>query len=276
MGIQRIEHFLTNINNASIDQINTVCLEEMNYLRENYPALSSFRSALTSYRKAVEIQVDDEDKRLRTVKSLHLTRKENKNLDQAKEKQIAGDLLHQRPIYNLDAHINLATKLLDSNSYQDKILGLCALTGRRTAEIACTAQLNLIPDDDYTVMFTGQLKTKNRGVLPAFEIPVLCNSTKLINALHAVREAKPMFMDNMPRFHNAASSDVNKKCKKLFFNVSDAPISPKDLRSIYAEISYLYLDDVTIAKPKYFSLILGHGEEDNSTALSYLDFYIPE
>jgi hypothetical protein len=272
MGIQRIEYFLDQVKSAPADGVVGVCAAEVDYLRSNY-SLSAFRRALTTYRRAVRQMVDEKDVD-EIVGYMTLNKEESGALAIAKEKQISKDLLNQRPINDIDIYIMKAAELLDSSSQHDKVIGLAALTGRRMAEIGCTAKFERIAGDDTHVLFTGQLKMKGRSDQSAYTIPVLGNVDKIIKTLAHVHEAKPVYLDNTIRFHNACSKELGRKTKKLFEGVSDSPLSPKDLRSIYAEISYALDDDKRVAKQKFFSQVLGHGEDDNSTGVSYLDFYI--
>jgi hypothetical protein len=272
MGIQRIEYFLNQVKTAPIDGVVNVCNNEVEYLRSQYE-LSSLRRSLSIYRRAVK-EAADQNKVPIILDCLKINKTEAGVLNQQKDKQISNDLLNLRPINDIDVHIMTAERLLDGTSQHDKIIGLAALTGRRMAEIGCTAKFKRIPNDDNHVLFSGQLKLKGRPDQSAYVIPVLGNVKKIIKTLALVHENKPIYLDNTPRFHNACSKDLGAKTKKYFVETSNAPIKPKDLRSIYAEICYALEDDKTIAKQKYFSQILGHGEDDNSTGVSYLDFYI--
>lgn len=274
MGIQRIEYFLDQVKNAPVGAIVEVCDTEVEYLRSQYE-LSSLRRALTSYRRAVKDTIPENE--VDTILDhLVLTKKESGDLNLKKEKQISKDLLNQRPIHDIDVHIMTAIKLLDGASLHDQIIGLAALTGRRMAEIGCTAAFERIKGDDEHLLFSGQLKMKGRADQTAYIIPVLGNVDKIIQTLARIREAKPIYTGNTPRFHNACSKNIGQKTKKFFAATSNSELRPKDLRSIYAEICYQYLDDKRVAKQKFFSQILGHGEDDNSTGVSYLDFYIVE
>jgi hypothetical protein len=272
MGIQRIEYFLNQVKSVPANDTVKVCADEVEYLRSNY-SLSAFRRALTTYRRAVRMSLEEKDVDV-VVGYLTLNKEESGELAAAKEKQISNDLLNQRPINDIDVYIMKAVELLDSSSHHNQVIGLAALTGRRMAEIGCTARFERIEGEDNHVMFTGQLKMKGRPDQSAYAIPVLGNVDKIIKTLAQVHENKPVYLDNTVRFHNAMSKELGHKTKRLFEGVSDSSLSPKDLRSIYAEICYALNDDKRIAKQKFFSQILGHGEDDNSTGVSYLDFYI--
>ena len=273
MGIQRIEYFINQVKTAKPDDVLSVCASEVDYLKSNME-LVSVRRALTVYRGAARQVIVDPDKLARVLKGMVLSKNESGQLAERKNKQLSKDLLNQRPIYDIDKHIMIGMGLLDDKSYITNLLGLCALTGRRAAEIGCTAKFEMIKGDPDHLMFSGQLKTKGRGELEAFKIPVLGNPEKIIKALERIRRDKPLFINNTPRFHNACSKELGVRVKKLFPKITEGELAVKDLRSIYAEICYSLEDNQRIAKQKYFSLILGHGEDDNSTGTSYLDFYI--
>jgi hypothetical protein len=275
MAISRIEWFLSSVKTAPAYKIQALCKNELEYLRENYES-SSMRRALTNYRNAVTDQIADDQLKKFILKLLVMTENESLALAAAKEKQLSNDLLNLRPLNEIDRYIQTAVDLLTASSYQLRVLALCALTGRRAAEIGCTAKFEVIENDPLNVFFTGQLKTKGRGNLDAFKIPVFTDSAKIIKAIQTIRSEKPQFINEPEKFHNAASKPLNQYCKKTFSFVTNSEIKVKDLRSIYGELSYMFNDDPTIAKQKYMSLILGHGADDNATGTSYIDFYIAD
>jgi hypothetical protein len=275
MAISRIEWFVHTAKCTSADKIPQVCTNELDYLRANYEP-SSMRRALTNYRNGVKNHIGDDHLETIILKCLVLSESECLALATAKEKQLSNDLLNLRPLYEIDRYIQTAVDLLSATSYQLRILGLCALTGRRAAEIGCTAKFEAIENDPLNVLFTGQLKTKGRGDLDAFTIPVFTDSAKIIKAIQKIRSEKPQFINESEKFHNAASKPLNQYCKKTFSFVTDSEIKVKDLRSIYGELGYMFNDDPTIAKQKYMSQILGHAADDNATGTSYIDFYIAD
>jgi integrase len=168
----------------------------------------------------------------------------------------------------------VAMTLLNESSYLAQAVGLCALTGRRAAEIGATAKFELIEGDTTKVLFSGQLKTKDRIDISSFIIPVLGDAEKIVSTLNSIRAKKPEFINNPAMFHDAASKELNRRVKRFFPFVSDTLLSVKDLRSIYGELNFYFEDNRTIAKSKYISSILGHTEDDITTGQSYLDFYI--
>ena len=165
-----------------------------------------------------------------------------------------------------------AQELLSASSLYDRILGLACLTGRRAAEIGCTAQFQPLRNE--WMLFDGQLKGKTR-VVGKYEIPVLAEGEAIVDAINSVRQQRPVWKDNTILFHDCGSRELSLRVKRHFSDFIDTP-TVKDLRAAYAEVCYREFGNVTIAKSRFFSNILGHGENDNLTGQSYLDFYIVE
>lgn len=276
MGISRIEWFVNAVkpqNNLNV--MAAICDDEMLYLRGNYET-SSMRRALTNYRNAVKNAGLDTEKTKTVLDRLILSNAEKGKLIDSKNKEISATHSKLRPIYEIDTYIDVANGLLDDSGYLLQIVGLCALTGRRAAEIGCTATFEVIENDPTKILFSGQLKTKGRGELDAYTIPVLGDSAKIVETLQTIREKKAVYINEPEKFHNAASKELNRRVKKLFPFVSDDRLSVKDLRAIYAELNYMFNDDPTITKNSYMASVLGHGVDDLTTVNSYLDFYIAD
>jgi hypothetical protein len=166
----------------------------------------------------------------------------------------------------------VASDLLDAESIYDRILGLAFLTGRRAAEIGCTAQFQRLRKD--WMLFDGQLKGKTR-TLHTYEIPVLAEPSLIVGALKRIREQRPQWEDNTILFHDCGSRELSTRVKRHFFEFIENP-TVKDLRAAYAEVCYDKFGSVRKAKTRFFSEILGHGQDDNITGQSYIDFYIQE
>lgn len=275
MGVERITEFLAVVSKAKKQCLADLSIQEVDYLR-GYYEISSLKRTLTRYRNAVKKSALSLDHQTIVLKNLSLSPVESDTFRIEGKKQVSNDLLNLRPLYDIDAYIIQAEKMLDSTSYIGVIAGLCALTGRRGAEIACTAKFERIETDDTGVLFSGQLKTgKNSTDLP-YRIPVLSNVNKIIDSLNKIRSEKTDLINAPQLFHDRCSKQLNLVTGKSFVEMSDSKITPKNMRSIYGEIAYDLLDNRSIAKSKYMSLILGHSEDDNMTSLSYMDFYIVE
>lgn len=178
----------------------------------------------------------------------------------------------RREIVSVDRYIAIGEQLLDGGSYLARILGLCALTGRRTAEIACSAQFTKTGSNE--VSFWGQAKTKTREDVLEYRIPTLTEATRVIECLRSIREDRPDLVENPEVFHSRCAKDLYMRARVFseVFNVGSA--KPKDLRPSYAEICWLLFDERKTGKPLYFSRLLGHGPRDLVTSLSYDDFVI--
>jgi hypothetical protein len=80
--------------------------------------------------------------------------------------------------------VEVGRALLASDDWAEIVVGLALCTGRRLAEILVTGSLR--EATDYSVIFAGQLKTKERTVVP-YEIPTLAPASKVLSAVERVR-----------------------------------------------------------------------------------------
>jgi hypothetical protein len=212
---------------------------------------------------------------------LKLNEKQQREFKGAHRAEISYGQSNLRKIYNVENYLNTAISLLSAVSVYDRILGLAALTGRRPAEIACSAVLARVADNKYAALFTGQLKTKNRTDIAAYEIPLLYDYDAIAKTLADVREGKPQFIDKPVLFNDLASSDLSARVKRRFAGLFEGEIKVKNLRAIYALLAFNQFKEraedgyVTISMNMFFSKILGHGEHDAVTCGSYIDFCCP-
>ena len=155
------------------------------------------------------------------------------------------------------------------------------MTGRRSAEIGCTAVLKPT-DDKNLVIFKGQLKLKNRFNIESYTIPLLSDYESINNTLQSIRKQKPQFIDKPLLFNGIASKELGIRAKKHFKDTVEGDIQVKNLRAIYATIAYdNYCRSssnsyITVSMNSYFSKILGHEESDVVTCGSYIDFCLPK
>lgn len=76
--------------------------------------------------------------------------------------------------------VEVGRALLASEDWAEMVVGLALCTGRRLAEILVTGSIT--EATDYTVIFAGQLKTKERTVVP-YEIPTLAPASLVLSAV---------------------------------------------------------------------------------------------
>ena len=259
-------------------KVRRLCLKEREFIRLKYLNLFSLKNAFTRYRNCIKANISPD----RYIKKqsvlvmalaiLRLSTEEQKQFNEHKNLQIKKDLSRLRQIYDVDGYINKAIELVNSSEIFHVGVGLCALTGRRIGEIFGTCNFTIV--SEYSVLFEGQLKTKNSRELKPYEIPILHNSKVVVKALNYLRTSN-LENDNMAIIHDKVSWKINKIYKEHFANYYEPPLQPKDMRSIYATVCYARNpDNIKISKQIFYGRILGHGTDDIQTASSYEDFYI--
>lgn len=179
----------------------------------------------------------------------------------------------RRGIMSVDGFIDIATGLLDGRSYLDRLLGICAVTGRRTFEAGCTAVFEVKGEN--TLLFTGQAKTRGREKTDSFEIPTLASARKIVETLSTIREDRPDLTGlTSIEFHNRAGKDLHKRAQIFAPVLSPHTASPKDLRSVWGKLVWILFDEQRTGMNLYLSRVLGHSEDDLGTSMSYDDFVI--
>lgn len=258
-----------------VKAVEKLCRAENRKFRKQFESMTTLRRYYTYYRNVCrEVISKKKDRHIlgTCFEILNLTKKEIDDLNNQYSQKVATEHRSLRPLKNYDQMILKAQELLGGLSIYDRILGLACLTGRRAAEIGCTAKFQALRKD--WMLFDGQLKGKTR-LLHTYEIPVLADGALIIEAVRSVREQRPLWVDNTILFHDCGSRELSLRVKRHFSEFIDNP-AVKDLRASYAEICYDKFGTIRKAKTRFFSEILGHGEDDNITGQSYIDFYIKE
>jgi hypothetical protein len=270
----RFEVFKSRLSQAqgkkeSVKAIEKLCRAENKALRKQFESLTTIRRYYTFYRNICREVISKEALDI-SLKIFNLSIDETKSLNGQYAQKVAHEHRNLRPLKHYEKMIVKASELLEAPSLYDRILGLTFLTGRRSAEIACTALFQPLEKD--SVLFEGQLKGKTR-VMDIYKIPVLGEPDALIHATKRVREQRPQWVDQPLLFHACGSKELSRRVKRHFSEFMDDP-AVKDLRAAYAEVCYHRFGSEKITKSRFFSDILGHGEDDNLTGQSYLDFYL--
>ena len=255
---------------------------ERKYLEDNYNTINSLKSGFTSYRNYLrerihpDIIVDNINLLETCLKIIVLTPEQQKEFIRGKNDNVKSDKSNLRLIYDVEKYINKNIQLLDSAYLYDNLLGLAGLTGRRIAEIACTAEFTKI--DTRRALFDGQLKTKFRDDVLPYEIPLLCDYDLINKSLIKVRELRPEFINEIRLFHDNCSSALSKKTKIIYNGLFDGTPKTKDLRAIYALICFTEFEKIPenkrVDRDVYYSRVLGHDTKDTTTCGSYVDFYL--
>ena len=211
-------------------------------------------------------------KKYNAVRNLRLTKDETNTININYKAKIKKEQSNLKLIKNPQGIIDKAISLLTSKSYINRVLALATLTGRRVAEIGCTAEF--IPFNKNTVIFKGQLKTKEKDCSD-YKIPLLATTEHIISCLKGLRLDMPQYINNPVIFHSNCSKELSLRVKKHFSEFVEDDITAKDLRAIYATIACAkYKKDSRKTAQCYYSEILGHSENDLNTCNSYFDFYL--
>jgi Telomere resolvase len=175
-----------------------------------------------------------------------------------------------------------AEQLLASENWQEVVIGLAVVSGRRLSEIGRAGDLQ--PYSTYTAIFSGQLKTK---VLKPYEVPLLLPSGMVIAAWSRLRslvdlshiedisKAYGTELSAAARVHFAELVPVWEGYKGLFV---------KAFREVYACVAINWFCPVDVQPDTYASTILGHwwegpdGEQlrDYAATLHYTDYAVSD
>ena len=261
-------------------KIRRLCQKQRELIVQKHYNLFSLKNAFTKYRNClktdigVEQYVKQQSVLNLALEILRLSPNEQKQFNEHKNLQIKRDLSQLRPIHDVEGYLAKAVKFVNSNDIFEIAIGLCALTGRRVGEIFSTCEFTEVCE--FSVLFDGQLKTKNSRELIPYEIPVLHNSKVIVKALKYLRNFNPEFkVQSLASVHDKVSWKINKVYKAHFTNYYEPPTRPKDMRSIYATICYAKNPaNVRVSRQVFYGHILGHGKDDIQTASSYEDFYL--
>jgi hypothetical protein len=197
------------------------------------------------------------------------------------DKQSLNKKLHSQILINPTWIKATAERLLTSkdSNVADLAIGLAMATGRRMTEIFKTAEFTVL--DDSTLLFNGQLKTKNRKLfedVSAYEVPTMVKASICAKALQRLRkDTKDEEMsypnvvgetvkctvgggDIYDYYHNRAVQKkyegyVNGAVRSLFNN---GHFSFKDCRAMYTEVTYEEHANEGEARSAYRHRVLGH------------------
>jgi integrase len=288
MTICKVENFYDSIRRYhTIIKVTERSKIELRYLNKSCGTTASLKRYLTMYRNYLKDKISDSklvenQSLLKLLLSiLTLDYDQQKEFKKSHNVEISEGQRNLRKIYNVEKYINVSIGLLDAVSIYDRIIGLCALTGRRPAEIATSAVLSHIFNNKRQAIFTGQLKVKDRIDVAPYKIPLLYDYEPIAKTLASIREVKPQFIGNPLLFNGIASSELSARVKKHFTGLIEGKIQLKNLRAIYALLAFDLMKKqitdgyITVSMNSYFSKILGHSEDDVVTCGSYIDFCLP-
>jgi integrase len=270
VGLVHIEGFINSLNNSK----NTfeLCKQEKFFIDNNYSTIGSRKYIYSLYRHEVKKYCSNIIQKT-VFNYFKLTENEICIYKKQYKEKVKIEQNNLKQIFDYKGYITKAEIFIDSNNFIDNVLGFASLTGRRVAEIGCTADFNL--DIPGHLIFKGQLKTKDVVLYDAFVIPSLTNTISLYESFKKFRVSFPKYLNNPRKFHDNCSKDLNVRVKKHFSSFVEGDISPKDLRAIYATIACKLLKtNNKQTDQSYIADILGHSKDDLTTCNSYFDYVI--
>lgn len=203
----------------------------------------------------------------------------------------------RRPLA-IDAHVRQIERALSMAGSDDTPVfqiaaAIVAATGRRPIEVfrssstfklVKTPSAGLFADDvapakRFALSFKGQAKTGEALASmydKAYGIPVLADPDLVLYALHALdrRYNLASLKNRTPeQLSNLINKNLGVAAKQLFTDHDGTPIAPKELRAAYARTCYELYAPPKVTSYAYFSRILGHAEDQVTTALSYDLYY---
>jgi hypothetical protein len=173
-----------------------------------------------------------------------------------------GQVQHRevKLIHEPDLVVEVGCALLASEDWAEIVVGLALCTGRRLAEILVTGSFT--EATDYTVIFAGQLKTKERMVVP-YEIPTLAPASKVLSAVERVRGMLDLAGIDEKQVSRVYGRAVNEAAERRLSLLIPARTSRQALfahlfRSIYPTIACFWFQPAWVQEIQYRAHILGH------------------
>lgn len=272
------------------------CRRELQAIAEGR-ALTSFRRLVSRYRVAIAAAHGRDHPSLTVFR---LSERDQETVQAEYRKTVMARHTARRPLH-IGNLVATARSILDRAIADPRHVpplelagALIALTGRRTIEVIRDrtragdfqpAKLNrrerkaLGVDDGFALIFYGQRKRKTAPVEP-YAIPTLTRAHDVVAGVMTLRMRRHVQMQTDEEA-GSASWLLGKYCAGVlptqispgYFDEHGLPLTPKDLRAAYALACYESFAPRHVSRNAYYARILGHGENDLTTSLSYDVFY---
>ena len=272
---QRMEVLLPQLALLGVAQeqeIKHLCEQEIEAwrARPTMKEISSLRVPMTDTRNAIkelELTQDNRWKNPRTgawehiaLKYMNFSEEEWAAMNAAAERDFAERLESQQLVEQPLAVIEQARRLLASSQWEEVVVGLAVLTGRRLTEVLKTGLFH--PMSQYTVIFEGQLKRKDE-ILPPYEIPTLVEAAAVLDAWQRVRSSVDCTQMSRDEVAAAYSRTVGEVAKRAFHGLVPVRTNDEDLythldRTIYARLAVWLYCPVQVTDLTYMATIQGH------------------
>lgn len=266
---------LRGIDRKDTGKIWSVCAIEKRNLLQLY-GVRYVRRCMTDYRSDVASTLGP---RHPALAHLHLAESEQ-DIVNAIEREAVRARNNNRRALDPEAFVANALQALSSQKYIDVSVGLVALTGRRPHEVYSSGSIEAVAGERRQLLFSGQAKTKDAPTArTTYVIPTLTDSDAIIEAWNYVRRARPDLVNADNAVVNSVVSKRMVVSSEEVFGRGDGygatgRMTMRDLRSAYAEIAHsLYCPD-NVVQARYFSNILGHALNDETSMYSYFKYYL--
>jgi Telomere resolvase len=247
-------------------------MAEKSALKRYGYTLGTLRRYLTDYRVALRDRFGDRHPALRYIR---LSKADMEEMRDAYADSVEDRNLNLRPV-RLDELVATATNILRDPERHPAALAaaLAVLTGRRVVELLKTGHFTEGPKRR-TLIFSGQVKTKGSrsARTDPFEIPVHADPKLLLAGFARLRREFDCSGLSNREVHDRYSKRLSLHAGALFKDAHGTPLSPHDLRAVYALAAYAWLAPPTVSPIVYLPRILGHAERDFTTSHSYWKFY---
>jgi hypothetical protein len=160
----------------------------------------------------------------------------------------------------------------ERSTWKELAVALTIVTGRRMAEVMSSASFTIV--DQNTLSFSGVVKKKSRGKHDVRSIPCLVDSNLVVSGMKQLEKSGQRLEvpdDVNIRYSTILSREVGRWQSEC---CPDVKVTYKSFRALYATICYELFAVQPKYQPKYFSEILGHMENDLTTAGSYQVFHL--
>lgn len=156
--------------------------------------------------------------------------------------------------------VEVGRALLVSEDWAEIVVGLALCTGRRLAELLVTGSFTEATDS--TVIFAGQLKTKERPMVP-YEIPTLASASLVLSAVERVRgmvDLAGIDEKHVSRVYGRAVSEAADRRLELLLPARSGrdALFAHLFRSIYPTIACFWFQPAWVQEIQYRAHILGH------------------
>lgn len=290
---ERITEFILKLKarKRNLARIRGLCLGERNYLKSaryvkrgddaddanarTTLSMTRRHAIITRYRKAIVTEFGPSHPAL---KYMRLSDEEQNARNDADRKRVVKQH-HDRRAIDVDAHVSKAKQILQEacegmHAALRVAAALIAVTGRRPIEILLTGTFEA-QSDKYALLFSGQAKVKsddNPHAKP-YVIPTLIEAALVLKAFEMLRKRYNVQGMTPQQVGNRAWKEVGKYAKADYADKEGEPITPSELRAVYATIAYEMHAPERYSWNAFTAKILGHSTFDLVTSLSYDQFF---